>query len=96
MEEYLLKANALERKWYYMHRTNAQAALERKWYYMHRTNAQAAPLQRFFLRNPITIFCVLASPEITINFRYLRILSALFSVFIVKYRLSTNMFNKPH
>ena len=80
MEKYLLKANALERKWYYMHRRNVQAA----------------PLQRFFLRNPTTIFCVLASPEITINFRYLRILLALFSVFIDKYTLSTSMFNKPH
>ena len=57
---------------------------------------QAVARQRFFLRKPIAIFCVPASPEITINFRYRRIFSSVFSVFINKYTSSTNMFNEPH
>ena len=67
MGKYLFIANALEK--------NGTTCIEE-------SNVQAVPLQRLFLRSPITFFCVLASPEIIINFRYLRIFSSVFSVFI--------------
>ena len=53
-------------------------------------------MQRLFLRNPITTFLCYSITWDQYNFRYLRIFSFVFSVFIDKYTSSANMFNKPH
>ena len=81
MGKYLFKANALKRKWYDLQRRNISTLCRCK---------------DSFRETPSRYFCVLASPEIAINFRHLRIFLYVFSVFIDKYTSSTNMFNKPH
>ena len=82
MGKYLFKANALERKWYDLHRRKCCLS--------------CAAAKILFEKPHHDFFSVLASPEITINSRYRRIFSSVFSLFIDKYTSATNMFNKPH